>query len=168
MKRREAAGTLLYRLLDAATEADAAPLAGGAPPVATPPGLASRVEVLIVHPSGNYNRRAPWSIPKGLVDDGEELEAAARRETLEETGIAPGPLTSLGFVDYQKSRKRVHAFAGPLPQTPGGAHVAPRCASWEIDRAELVSIAEAAKRLHRDQHPFLERLTAMLTGSAVP
>ena len=40
-------------------------------------------EVLLVHPSGNYNRKAPWSIPKGLPDSGEDLEDAARRETWE-------------------------------------------------------------------------------------
>ncbi len=25
-----------------------------------------RLEVLLVHPSGNYNRGKPWSIPKGI------------------------------------------------------------------------------------------------------
>ena len=56
-------GTLLYRFVDGS------------------------VEVLLVHPAGNYNRRAPWGIPKGAPDPGEELEATARRETLEETGL---------------------------------------------------------------------------------
>ena len=40
------------------------------------------IEVLLVHPAGNYNRRAPWGIPKGAPDPDEELEATARRETL--------------------------------------------------------------------------------------
>ena len=44
-----AAGTLLYRL--------------------TPAGC----EVLLVHPSGNYNRGKPWSLPKGAPEPGEEL-----------------------------------------------------------------------------------------------
>ena len=39
---KQSAGTLLYRQ--------------------GPEGL----EVLIVHPSGAYNRKAPWSIPKGI------------------------------------------------------------------------------------------------------
>ena len=34
-------------------------------------------EVLLIHPSGNYNRHAPWSIPKGLIESGELPEAAA-------------------------------------------------------------------------------------------
>ncbi len=70
------------------------------------------LEVLLIHPSGNYNRKAPWGIPKGLVDEGENAEQTARRETLEETGVVAGELIDLSTIDYQKSRKRVHAFAG--------------------------------------------------------
>ena len=63
--------------------------------------------MLLVHPSGNDNRRAPWSIPKGLVDSGESLEQTARRETLEETGFTAGELRLLGHVGDTKSRKRI-------------------------------------------------------------
>ena len=114
-------------------------------------------EVLLVHPSGNYNRRAPWGIPKGEVDGEDGLEATARRETLEETGVAAGELTELGHIDYKKSRKRIFCFAGPAPE---GA--APRCASWEVDCAEFVPIAEARRLIHPDQAEFLDRLLAML------
>lgn len=133
---KESAGTLLYRV---------------GPPL----------EVLLVHPSGNYNRRAPWGIPKGLPDPGEALEAAARRETLEETGVAAADLTPLGSVDYRKSRKRIHAFAGPVP--PGAV---PRCASWEVDQAELVSLERARTLIHPDQAPLLDRLVDLLDGAA--
>lgn len=134
---KQSAGTLLYRRGDA--------------------GL----EVLIVHPSGAYNRKAPWSIPKGLPDAGEALEAAARRETLEETGVVvDGPLVSLGHIDYLKSKKRVHAFAAPLP-----AGQTPRCAQWEIDKAEVLTIAAARALIHPDQAPFLDRLVAHLDES---
>jgi len=36
-----------------------------------------------------------WEVPAGRVDDGEAPEEAGRRETLEETGWEPGPLTHL-------------------------------------------------------------------------
>jgi predicted NUDIX family NTP pyrophosphohydrolase len=130
---KQSAGTLLYR--------------------DTEVGL----EVLIVHPSGGYNRRAPWSIPKGVPDPGEPLEAAARRETEEETGVHAQGLLSLGSVELPKSRKRIFAFAGPAPRD-----ACPRCASWEVDRAEFVPVVEARARLHPAQAPFLDRLGELL------
>lgn len=138
MPRKQSAGTLLYRHGSA--------------------GL----EVLIVHPSGPYNRRAPWSIPKGIPDDGEtDLEQTARRETLEEVGIIAGDLMPLGLIEYKKSHKDVHCFAGPAPV---GAE--PRPTSWEIDQACFVSIEEARRLLHPDQAPFLDRLlTHLMTSS---
>jgi predicted NUDIX family NTP pyrophosphohydrolase len=131
---RQSAGTLLYR--------------------DGPDGLA----VLIVHPSGNYNRKAPWSIPKGEPNaDETDLEQVARRETLEETGVEAGELMSLGHIDYQKSKKRVYCFAGPAP-----AGAEPRCASWEIDQTRFVPLDEARKLLHQDQQVFAERLVEQL------
>jgi predicted NUDIX family NTP pyrophosphohydrolase len=111
------------------------------------------LEVLLVHPSGNYNRGKPWSIPKGIPDPGEELEAAARRETVEETGVVAGELRPLGEIAYQKSDKRIHCFAGPAP-----ADASPRCASWEVDRAEFLALDEARRVIHPDQVVFLDRL----------
>ncbi|MEJ7603747.1 MAG: NUDIX domain-containing protein [Kofleriaceae bacterium] len=112
------------------------------------------LEVLLVHPAGNYNRRAPWGIPKGAPDPDEELEATARRETLEETGLEiPGPLVHLGHVDYTRSKKRVHAFAAPAP-----TDAAPRCASWEVDKAEFIEITRARRIIHPDQAALLDRL----------
>ena len=109
-------------------------------------------EVLLVHPSGWYNRKKPWSIPKGVPDPGESLEEAARRETREETGVTPGELVPLGNVTYQKSGKQIHCFAGPAPESE------PTCASWEIDEARFVSLAKARELLHPDQQEFITRL----------
>jgi predicted NUDIX family NTP pyrophosphohydrolase len=112
------------------------------------------LEVLIVHPSGAYNRRAPFSIPKGIPNEGEtNMVDVARRETLEETGVVAGELFELGWIDYTKSRKRIFCFAGPVP-----AGAVPRTASWEIDQARFVPLAEAEALLHPDQRPFIERL----------
>lgn len=114
------------------------------------------LEVLLVHPSGAYNRRAPWGLPKGEPDEGESMETTARRETREETGVEAGELVPLGHADYTKSRKRVFAFAGPAPED-----AAPRCASWEVDCAEFVPIERARELIHPDHAVFLDRLEAL-------
>lgn len=134
MARKQSAGTLLYRR------------------------GAAGLEVLLVHPSGPYNRHAPWSIPKGVPNDGEtDLERTAHRETWEETGVMPGDLVSLGYIEYKKSRKDVYCFAGPAP-----ADADPRPTSWEVDQTRFVSFDEARQLLHLDQVPFLDRLLAHL------
>ncbi len=131
---RESSGTLLYRR------------------------GTSGLEVLLVHPSGSYNRHAPWSVPKGEANKGEtDLEATARRETEEETGVTAGPLESLGFIDYKKSRKRVYCFTGPAPDDAD-----PRPTSWEVDKACFVTLDEARDLLHPDQVAFLDRLVRHL------
>ncbi len=118
------------------------------------------LNVLLVHPSGNYNRKTPWTIPKGLLDLQEELESAARRETFEETGVIAGELFTLGFVLQGKVKKQINCFAGEAP-----ADAEPRCASWEVDRSEFVSIEKARELIHPDQIAFLERLQEHLKNA---
>lgn len=134
MPKKQSSGTLLYRQSEA--------------------GL----EVLLVHASGNYNRHKPWSIPKGEPDRGEQLEAAARRETWEETGVrVAGELHPLGDIVYKKSGKRIYCFAAPAP-----SDCQPSCDCWEIDCAEFLALPEARQRIHPDQAPFLDRLEVFL------
>jgi predicted NUDIX family NTP pyrophosphohydrolase len=121
----------------------------------------SSVEVLLVHPSGPYNRNAPWSIAKGEMEPSEhDCEAVARRETSEETGVAPGQLISLGSISYRKSPKRVCCFAGPAP-----TDLSVRPASWEIDRCCFMPLEKARELLHPDQVPFLDRLLKHLRST---
>ncbi len=116
------------------------------------------VFVVVVHPSGVYNKNAAWSVPKGEPEPGETNEQTARREVREETGVdVTGALLSLGHVDYTKSRKRVFAFAAPLADD-----VVLRCASWEIDRCELLPIDQARQVIHHDQVAFVDRLWSAL------
>ncbi|MBE7451522.1 MAG: NUDIX domain-containing protein [Kofleriaceae bacterium] len=138
-RSKESAGTVLYRR------------------------RAEELEILLVHPAGVYNRRAPWGIPKGQPNPGELLEDTARRETMEETGvIVEGPLVALGFVDYTRSRKRVHGFAGAAPDG-----VSPACTSWEVDKAEFIEITRARRIIHPDQAALLDRLLLHLEQLAL-
>jgi predicted NUDIX family NTP pyrophosphohydrolase len=71
------------------------------------------LEVLLAHPGGPFWAKkdaGAWTIPKGLVEPGDELMAAARREFTEETNlVAQGDMVALAPV-AQKSGKIVHAF----------------------------------------------------------
>lgn len=134
MPIRISSGTMLHRLRD------------------------GRLEILLVHASGQYNANRPWGIPKGSPNAGETLSEAARRETREETGIeAPALLVDLGSIVYRRSRKQIYCFAGLV-----GLECEPRCASWEIDRAEFLSIEDARQMIHPDQAEFIQRLEAAL------
>jgi predicted NUDIX family NTP pyrophosphohydrolase len=72
------------------------------------------LEVLLAHPGGPYWAKKDdgvWTIPKGLVERGDDLVTTARREFTEETNLtADGALIALAPVN-QKSGKLVHAFA---------------------------------------------------------
>ena len=119
---------------------------------------------LIVHPSGSYNRHKPWSIPKGLLDEGEEPSTAALRETREETGLECRILEPLGEIRYQKSGKRVLGFLAETVAPPPGKKLEP--GDWEIDQAEFVSAEEAMRRLHPDQRELIERALRLASPPA--
>jgi len=77
---------------------------------------AGGIEVLLGHPGGPYfehRETGIWSIPKGEVEDGEDLWSVARREFGEETGHVLGSAArtiELGSVT-QRGGKVVHAWA---------------------------------------------------------
>ena len=75
---------------------------------------AGELEVLLAHPGGPFwaeRDAGAWTIPKGLINTGEEPLAAACREFQEETGItAKGHFHSLGSI-RQKAGKLIYAWA---------------------------------------------------------
>ena len=119
------------------------------------------VRYLIVHPSGNYNRTAPYSIPKGLLDPRESPDVAALRETQEETGVTARIIGPLGSVTYRTSRKTVLAFLAEPIEPPAATTLEP--GDWEVDRVEYVPAAEAREKLHPDQRSFIDRAVAFET-----
>lgn len=66
-------------------------------------GAGKRMEALVVHRPD----RDDWSLPKGKVDEGERLAAAAVRETLEETGVGVTLGVPLQTVRYRVADPRV-------------------------------------------------------------
>ena len=134
------------------------------------------IEVLLAHPGGPYWAKKDagvWTIPKGLVDAGEDLLAAARREFTEETGfVAREPFIPLGAVK-QKSGKVVHGFAceGDYDSTQLAGNTfeiewppkSGRRGSFpEIDRVDWFGLAAARTKILTYQLPFLAAIETIL------
>lgn len=140
------------------------------------------IEVLLVHPGGPFWARqdlGAWAIPKGEVNAGEELLAAARREFREETGAdAPGAPLELGQV-RQGSGKVVHAWAveGEFDPARLSSNMVTR--EWpkgsgrrltfpEVDQAAWFPLDEARRRILPAQAPFLDALEALVRSPSAP
>lgn len=135
------------------------------------------IQLLVAHPGGPiWARRdlGAWSLPKGALDDGEDLLAAARREFEEETGQHPpdGDAIDLGEV-RMRSGKVVHAFAIEGDLDPGRLRSMEVEVEWpprsgrmirvpEIDRVLWASPSEARRRLNPAQSMFVDRLLESL------
>lgn len=72
-------------------------------------------QILLGHSTGNHY----WDIPKGMVEDGENRQDCAVRETQEEFGLdfSNHPLIDLGEFEYSKS-KDLHLFLAKLILMP--------------------------------------------------
>lgn len=140
----------------------------------------SGVEVLLAHPGGPYwrNKEAgAWTIPKGLVETGEDPLQAAAREFAEETGsdVDLEHAIELGSV-RMRSGKLVHAWAvrGSMEPSdlvsntfeiewpPRSGRVA---AFPEIDRVAWVDPREARRLLNDALIPFVDTLIDHLRGN---
>lgn len=142
--------------------------------------IAGPAEFLLVHPGGPFWAKkdaGAWSIPKGLIDPGEDARSAAARELLEETGIAArGELLPLGEF-RQPSGKIVIAFALEQDFDPA-ALVSNTCLTeWpphsgktmeipEVDRAGWFTLDEALKKIVRGQAPIVAALAEKLGDAA--
>ena len=134
------------------------------------------VQVLLVHPGGPFWAKkddGAWSIPKGLADEGEDLQAAARREFFEETGaLVAGAFTDLG-AHKQPGGKTVVAFACEGDIDPGSLRSNVFTMEWpprsgrtaefpEVDRAGWFSLDEAVKKVTKGQRPIIAALAEKL------
>ena len=120
-------------------------------------------EVLLVHPRRGTFRRPLFGIPKGLVEDGEAIEAAAQRETFEETGLRVRIQRSLGSV-RQKSGKIVHAvWATVAPESESAIDEQGRCQTpdAENDVCRSYGIDKARDLMIPAQREFLDRLETL-------
>jgi predicted NUDIX family NTP pyrophosphohydrolase len=130
------------------------------------------VEVMLVHPGGPFWAKkdlGAWSIPKGLVDEGEDLLAAAKREFQEETGMPvegeclelgghkqPGGKTIVAWAlegDFDPTSLKSNTFAIEWPPRSGRMAEFP-----EVDRAAWYSIDEALDKIIKGQRSIIAAL----------
>ena len=133
-------------------------------------------EYLLVHPGGPFwakKDRAGWSIPKGLVDKGEDRWAAAQREFAEEMGQpisgsaeplspcrTPGGKLILAWLveaDFDVTLLRSNSFEMEWPRGSGQ-----RASFPEVDRAEWFDGETALWKVHKGQQPILREAIARL------
>lgn len=142
-----------------------------------------RARVLLVHPGGPFFKRRDagvWSIPKGLNEPGETLEATALREFKEELGFDPAPreLFPLGQVK-QSGGKVVHAWAFSGEWDPAKLASISFALEWppgsgslqsfpEVDRAEFFDGAVAEEKIIAAQRPLILRAIAWARGEPMP
>ncbi len=131
---------------------------------------------MLVHPGGPFWAKkdaGAWSIPKGLMNEGEEWLAAAKREFQEETGMAiegecldlgqhkqPGGKTIVAFAregDFDPASLTSNAFSIEWPPHSGRMAEFP-----EVDRAAWYSIDEAMEKATQGQRPIIAALAEKL------
>lgn len=140
-------------------------------------------EVFLAHMGGPFWRNRPraWSIPKGLVEAGEEPLGTALREFAEEIGV-PAPVTASDLTDLgefrQASGKRVRVFTArasgfsvdtvrsntvrlELPRGSGRFVEVP-----EVDDARWVGVDEARELVVAGQVAALDALVALGCGAS--
>ena len=136
------------------------------------------LELLLVHPGGPFwskKDQGAWSIPKGELDQGEDLVACALREFGEELGPVPAlseaELVDLGSV--KQTAKVVHCWAAEGDFDPARLDSIGFKMEWpprsgverefpEVDRAEWLAPEAARRKLLAAQAPFVDRLLERL------
>ena len=140
----------------------------------------SPLQVYLAHMGGPffYGKDAgAWSIPKGMVESGENLLDAAKREFQEETGYSPqGPFKELGSIKMKSGKSvfiwacevaadttinlRSNTFQMEWPKGSGKMQTFP-----EMDKGEWYDIETANNKIVTSQREFLSRLSNMKNES---
>ncbi len=141
--------------------------------------LNPELKVFLVHPGGPFWKdkdEGAWSIPKGELENSDNILETAIREFKEETGIIlPNKKEDYVYLGEttQKSGKVVHAYA-----FEGDWHGLLMCQSFveieypyksgkyikipEIDKANFFSVEEAKKKINPAQFKLIQNLSEKL------
>jgi len=113
-------------------------------------------KVLLVHPSGAFNRKAPWMPPKEEWEPGEAALDAARRAVVEELHLPEDSyelVGELGSVTYRSGAKRVWCFQARYHGRDDDVWL-----DWENDRYAWFTLGEARGVLKEEFAPLLDSL----------
>lgn len=115
----------------------------------------------------NAHGNLSWSLPKGHLEEGESLEAAAIREVSEETGIAGRVVAPLGVIDFyftaegQRIHKTVHHY---LLLAEGGEL---NSDDAEVDAVAWVPLDQLTDRLaYADERRLIARVPELLADAS--
>lgn len=111
-----------------------------------------------------------WQLPKGIIEDGESREDAARREVSEETGLFGDLVQPLGKIKYwyvwdygdgrERVRKQVYFFLFLYNSGSTDDH------DDEVDDARWFTLDDAREHLSfKDERGVLERAAEAIEGA---
>ncbi|MCU0490355.1 MAG: NUDIX hydrolase [Chloroflexaceae bacterium] len=134
-------------------------------------GMLRRGESLVLVQQQGHNDPQPyWALPGGVVESGELLDEALRREVQEETGIrvsAVGPLAYVTQVNRPQQAAQSLIFVFEVTVWQGDMR--PNDPDGEVLQVALVPLAEALVLLAEIPFPTMrEPLLAYLRGDSGP
>lgn len=133
-------------------------------------------QVFLAHMGGPFWARKQehaWSIPKGLVEPGDEPLATALREFEEEIGMPAPECDYVQLIAFRTSSGKDLTIFGGSPDSPVaflGSNTfevewpprSGRVQSFpEVDRAEWFDLDEARSALVKGQHPALDAVARL-------